>query len=167
MQALDWWKDHKPKEDKKAEGKFANFKPLNLTNINENQFPPCIINILNGVRDGKKRGLFTLIHFFRSIGLDKVELEKKIEEWNKKNNPPLKKGYITSQLSWAYNRKPLMPANCKEFYQGIGVCVPDNLCNSIKNPVNYIVRKNFAQNKNNKPEKKKSEKKLKQRRKLL
>ena len=155
MQALDWWKDNKPEDDKKAEGKFANFKPLELKNIKEAQFPPCIIKILNGMRDGKKRGLFALIHFFRSIGLDKVELEKKIEDWNKKNIPPLKQGYITSQLSWAYGRKPLMPANCKEFYQGIGVCVPDNLCNSIKNPVNYIVRKNFAENKNNKPEKKK------------
>jgi hypothetical protein len=53
-----------------------------------------------------------------------------------------------------------MPANCKEFYQGIAVCKPDNLCKQIKNPVNYIVRKNFAENKNNKLEKKdKSEKK--------
>ena len=157
MQALDWWKDQKPENDKKAEGKFANFKPLNLTNIKENQFPPCIINILKGIRDGKKRALFSLIHFFRSIGLDKTELEKKIEEWNKKNTPPLKQGYITSQLSWAYARKPLMPSNCKEFYQGIAVCVPDNLCKQIKNPVNYIVRKNFAENKNT--EKKKVEKK--------
>jgi hypothetical protein len=161
MQALDWWKDQKPEEDKKAEGKFANFKPLQLTNIKETQFPPCIINILKGVRDGKKRSLFSLIHFFRSIGMDKVELEKKIEEWNKKNIPALKQGYITSQLSWAYKRKPLMPANCKEFYQGIAVCVPDNLCKSIKNPVNYIVRKNFAENKNNKPENKKIKKKTK------
>jgi len=159
MQALDWWKDHKPEDDKKAEGKYANFKPLNLTNVNENQFPPCIINILNGVKDGKKRALFSLVHFFRSIGLDKLELEKKIEEWNKKNIPPLKQGYIVSQLSWAYHRKPLMPANCKEFYQGIGVCVPDNLCKQIKNPVNYIVRKNFAENKNS--NKKKIEKKPK------
>jgi hypothetical protein len=154
MQALDWWKDNIPQDDNKADGKYANFKPLNLTNVTENQFPPCIINILKGVRDGKKRALFALIHFSRSIGLDKLELEKKIEEWNKKNIPSLKKGYITSQLSWAYSRKPLMPANCKEFYQGIAVCTPDNLCKQIKNPVNYIVRKNFAENKNNKLEKK-------------
>jgi hypothetical protein len=156
MQALDWWKDNAPKDEKKAEGKYANFKPLDLKNINDNQFPPCIKNILNGVRDGKKRALFVLLHFFRSIGLDKLELEKKIEEWNKKNIPPLKKGYITSQLSWAYSRKPLMPPNCKEFYQGIAVCTPDNLCSQIKNPVNYIVRKNFAENNSKKPEKKKS-----------
>ncbi len=39
-----------------------------------------------------------------------------------------------------------MPANCKEFYQGIGVCNPDNICNAIKNPVNYVVRKNFMEN---------------------
>ncbi len=157
MQALDWWKDHKPEESKKADGKFANFKPLNLTNINASQFPPCINNLLKGMRDGKKRGLFALIHFFRSIGLDKTELEKKIEEWNKKNIPPLKQGYIMSQLSWAYSRKPLMPANCKEFYQGIAVCTPENLCRQIKNPVNYIVRKNFIENRNAKKSKNKKE----------
>ena len=161
MQALDWWKDNKPKDEKKAEGKYANFKPLNLKNINDNQFPPCIVNILKGIRDGKKRSLFALIHFFRSIGLDKTELEKKIEEWNKKNIPPLKQGYITSQLSWAYARKPLMPPNCKEFYQGLAVCTPDNLCKQIKNPVNYIVRKNFAENKNSKTTAKKKKVKKK------
>lgn len=155
MQALDWYKEYKPEEKEQAEGKYANFKPLELKNIKESQFPPCIINVLNGVTDGKKRSLFFLIHFFRSIGLDKVELEKKIQEWNKKNKPPLKDGYVLSQLSWAYKRKPLMPANCKEFYQGIGVCQPDNLCKTMKNPVNYIVRKNFAENKKEKPKQKK------------
>lgn len=157
IQALDWDRTNKisrGQTDQKAQGKYANFKPLNLTNITEAQFPPCITNILKGIRDGKKRALFTLIHFFRSIGMDKTKLEKKIEGWNKKNTPPLKQGYILSQLSWAYKRKPLMPPNCKEFYQGIGVCVPDNLCQSIKNPVNYIVRKNFAENKDNKTDNK-------------
>ena len=82
--------------------------------------------------------------------MEKEELEKRIEEWNKKNNPPLKQGYIKSQLSWSYNKKPIMPPNCKEFYEGIGVCIPDNLCDQIKNPVNYVVRKNFVGNKTKK-----------------
>ena len=79
--------------------------------------------------------------------MDKEELEKKIYEWNKKNNPPLKEGYIKSQLSWSYRKKPIMPSNCKEFYQGIGVCQPDNFCTAIKNPVNYVIRKNHFSNK--------------------
>ena len=97
--------------------------------------------------DGKKRALFVLINLFRSIGMDKDELEQRIEEWNKKNKPPIKKGYITSQLSWSYRKKPIMPPNCKEFYKGIGVCEPDNFCKKTKNPVNYVVRKNFSDNK--------------------
>ena len=156
MQALDWAKQNEIEsgEDKeKIKGKYANFKPIKLDNLSEENFPPCVQNILKGLVDGKKRALFVLINLFRSIGMDKEELEKKIEEWNKKNASPLTQGYITSQLSWSYARKPIMPQNCKEFYEGIGVCQPDNFCKMIKNPVNYVVRKNYQQNK---PDKKKS-----------
>ena len=96
--------------------------------------------------DGKKRATFVLINLFRSIGMDKDELEKRVYEWNKKNNPFLKQGYIKSQLSWAYRRKPVMPPNCKEFYQGIAVCTPDDFCRLIKNPVNYTVKKTLIEN---------------------
>ena len=153
MQALDWSKQNEieSKTDKeKLKGKYANFKPIKLDNLSEETFPPCVKKILKGLVDGKKRALFILINLFRSVGMDKEELEKKIEEWNKKNKPPLKQGYITSQLSWSYARKPIMPQNCKEFYKGIGVCEPNTFCNLIKNPVNYIVRKNYSQNKKTK-----------------
>ncbi|MFW6282639.1 MAG: hypothetical protein ACOC1P_01110, partial [Minisyncoccales bacterium] len=82
---------------------------------------------------------------FRSLGIEKEDIEKRIYAWNEKNEIPLKKGYIISQLSWSYRRKPLMPPNCREFYQGIGVCVPDELCNKIKNPVNYTIKKNLSE----------------------
>jgi len=144
IQALDWAKDNLKKEPaKKLEGKYADFKPIQLDNISEENFPPCVKKILEGMNDGKKRALTVLINLFRSIGMQKEDLEKQIFEWNKKNQIPLKQGYLISQLSWAYKRKPRMPQNCKEFYQGIGVCLPDNVCNAIKNPVNYVVRKNF------------------------
>ncbi len=147
--ALDWAKEVGIFEEKKEKisGKYADFKPLNLTNLTEEQFPPCIKKILQGLKDGRKRGLFVLIHFFRSLGLAKEEMEKKIYSWNEKNEYPLQLGYIKSQLSWAYKRKPLMPQNCREFYKGLGVCLSDSLCDKIKNPVNYTVRKNFAKNK--------------------
>ena len=152
-EALDWTKNNEIKSGiskEKIQGKYANFKPIKLVGVSENQFPPCINKILKGMVDGKKRALFVLINFFRSIGLDKDDMEKKILDWNQKNNPPLKQGYITSQLTWSYKRKPLMPPNCREYYQGMAVCVPDHLCNTVKNPVNYIIKKNFASNKSGK-----------------
>jgi hypothetical protein len=45
-------------------------------------------------------------------------------------------------------KKPIMPPNCSEFYKGVGVCSPDSLCKLIKNPVNYVVKKNFQFSKN-------------------
>ena len=38
-------------------------------------------------------------------------------------------------------KKRILPPNCKEFYQEIGICYPDNLCEKIKNPVSYSRRK--------------------------
>ena len=145
MQALDWDKENNLRKEK--EKKQNVFKPIKLTNLSEQNFPPCICRILQGLNDGKKRALFVLINFFRSLGMEKDELEKRINNWNKKNNPVLKQSYINFQLSWSYRKKPMMPPNCKEFYQGIGVCLPDNFCKLIKNPVNYIVKKNFIKNK--------------------
>jgi len=141
MQALDWHKENNL--DFKDEKKSFDYKPIKLTNLSEKNFPPCVQKILQGIEDGKKRALFILINFFRFIGMEKEELEKRIEDWNKKNKPPLNQAYIKSQLSWSYKKKPVMPSNCGEFYQGIGVCLPDALCKLIKNPVNYVVRKEF------------------------
>jgi len=151
MQALDWAKSSGfDKETKKnASGKYADFKPINLKQITEEQFPPCVRKILKGMQDGKKRGLFILINLFRSIGMEKEEFEKRIYDWNKKNEVPLKKGYIHSQLSWTYKRKPLLPPNCRKFYQELGICSPDKTCSRIKNPINYVVKKNFAENNRN------------------
>lgn len=139
MQALDWNKENSFKEEKKT----FEFRPINITDRSEKTFPPCIKQILLGVNDGKKRALFALINFFRSIGTEKDELEGILYSWNEKNNPKLQTGYIKAQILWALKKKPMLPPNCGEFYQGIGVCIPDSLCKKIKNPVNYVVRKNF------------------------
>lgn len=144
--ALDWNKEHSPKQEKKD----FDFKPIKLSNLSEAHFPPCIQKILSGLSDGRQRAIFILINFFRSIGMDKEELEQRLEEWNKKNKPPLKQGILKTQLSFSYRKKPIMPPNCKEYYQGIGVCEPDNFCSKIKNPVNYTVRKNRLDGKNKK-----------------
>ena len=147
MQAVDWDRENKifrGESEEKVTGKYAEFKPIKLDRILEENFPPCVKRILNGLADGRKRTLFVLINLFRSVGMDKEELEKKINEWNTKNEVPLKKGYIISQLLWSYKRKPIMPQNCRTFYQDIGICTPDEFCPKIKNPVNYVVRKSFV-----------------------
>ncbi|MGY4884957.1 MAG: DNA primase small subunit domain-containing protein [Nanobdellota archaeon] len=155
LQALDWNREANP--DKSIiSSREVGFKPVKIDKISEEHFPPCLKNILKGISDGKKRSLFVLINLFRSVGMDKDEIEKRIYDWNKKNEVPLREGYIITQIAWAYRKKPIMPPNCKEFYQGIGVCQPDEFCKLIKNPVNYLIRKNYLANN------KASEKKTKQ-----
>jgi len=149
IQALDWAKEHAPVSEKK----IIDFKPIQITDRSEKNFPPCIKKILEGISDGKKRALFSLINFLRSIGVEKDELEKIIYLWNDKNKPPLQRGYIQAQISWALRHKPTFPPNCKEFYQGIGVCFPEGFCYSVRNPINFIIKKNFQLEKKKSPKK--------------
>jgi DNA primase catalytic subunit len=142
--ALDWAKDNLKENETKATGKYAEFKPIKLDNILEENFPPSIQKLLQGISDGKKRGLFVLLNFFRSIGMDKEELEKRIEEWNKKNKPSLKRGYIVAQLLWGYKNKPVLPPNFdKDYYNGIGI-IPTEEELRFKNPVNYMIKKSLS-----------------------
>ena len=141
--ALDWH-EHKEKKEKKQVSDMPEIK-LDHSRL---QHPPCIELILKGMADGNKRAVFILINYFRSLGLDFQEIEKKLEEWNKKNTLPLKEGYIKSQISWAERNKKMLPPNCdKDYYKAIGVCNPDNLCRKIKNPVNYAIRKHLISRK--------------------
>ena len=122
-------------DEEESTHKTYNFDKLTL---NEDLFPPCMKRILNGLEDGRKRALFSLINFYKNFDMDWKELESKIYEWNDKNKPPLKKGYIRSQLSWHQKQhKVVPPPNCKAHYQEIGVCFPDNICKKIKNPLSY------------------------------
>lgn len=146
MQALDW---HKANNNEEAGKKTFDYKPIKLTNLSETYFPPSIQKILKGVGDGRKRALFVLINLFRSIGVEKDELEKRIEEWNKKNTVPLKQGYIKSQLMWSYRNKVAPPPNFdKDYYKGVGV-IPNEEELRFKNPVNYVVKKSLSNNKDN------------------
>ncbi|MFH1365599.1 MAG: DNA primase small subunit domain-containing protein [archaeon] len=144
-EALDW---NNQKNIGKQEKKVFNQEQIKIKDFSEKNLPPCVKDILNGMdKDGKKRALFVLINIFRSSGMEKDELEEKIYEWDKKNKPMLGETYIKPQLSWNFRRKPLLPPNCKEFYQGIGVCTPDEFCKTIKNPLNYLIRKATNSNK--------------------
>jgi len=109
-------------------------------------FPPSIKKILQGVKDGRKRALFVLLNFFRSIGIEKQELEKRIEDWNRKNEIPLKEGYIKSQLAWSYRNKIVLPPNYdKDYYKGIGI-IPTEEELRYKNPVSFMTKRNFKNN---------------------
>jgi hypothetical protein len=144
MQALDWCRDNSFDEKKQSlpERQFA---PVSVDlSMADRLFPPSIKKILEGIKDGKKRALFILINFFRSLGTEKQELEKQIDGWNKKNPEPLHESYIKAQLAWSYRNKVSPPPNYdKDYYKGIGV-IPTQEEMKFKNPVNYVLRKNSS-----------------------
>ena len=129
------------KEEKKKEEKKT---PMIRGRIPEASFPPCIKNIMKGLNDGRKRSLFILVNFLRKANWSWEEIEKRIHEWNSKNNPPLKDNYINTQIKWfSRQNRSLLPPNCdnQHFYVDIGICTPDNICKSVKNPASYLLRK--------------------------
>ena len=137
VQALDW--EELKTEPEKQVREFAEIEGR----IHENKFPPCMKLILNGLTDGRKRALFALLNFLKCCNWGWQEIEQRIREWNQeKNAEPLKEGYIISQLNWhRRNAKKVPPSNCREYYQEIGVCQPDETCKTIKNPLSYVKRK--------------------------
>lgn len=138
-EALDWYAKfiEKPRKKRAPKRKLltAEFK------VPEEFFPPCIKNILKGLSDGRKRSTFTLINFLRVMGYDWDEIESKLFEWNERNERPLSRSFLTSQLNWnkAQATRNLLPANCDSdlFYKSIGICQPDDTCKLIRNPVAY------------------------------
>ena len=114
------------------------------TAITEEFFPPCIRIASNGLEDGKKRFVFIATNFLKSLGWKIEDIEKYLLDWNKRNNNPLKDGYIINQMNWFKRQsKAVLPPNCNNqmYYVSIGICHPDNLCKLIKNPANYARRK--------------------------
>lgn len=114
------------------------------TALPSTMFPPCIKKILEGLEDGKKRSVFILINFLTCSGWGYDDIEKLIMEWNKKNKEPLRDVYWMSQLKYhKIQKKKILPPNCanKAYYQDIRVCLPDERCRRITNPVNYAKRR--------------------------
>ncbi len=144
IQAIDWGKTKQQSEEKEKQSE-KKYKEIIIKDLTPSLFPPCISEILKGIKqDGRKRALFILVNFFKSLKLNDEEIEKKVEEWNLKNYKPLKQSYIRSQLSWYKRQKTMLPPNCdKPHYKELAVCKPDNFCKFIKNPVNYTIKKSF------------------------
>ena len=147
LQAIDWQKTYEIENQKQtinySDSKpKGDYEPIKIENLKEDDFPPAILKILKGMEDGKKRALFILINFYRALGKTIEETEIIINEWNKKNTPPLRQGYINAQLIWASKNKVVPPPNFdNEIYKAIGVYELDSLSEKTKNPVNYVVRK--------------------------
>lgn len=120
-----------------------NFAPVNLP-LDENKLPPCIKIILNGLSDGRKRSVFILTNFLRSIGKNKEEITSFLLDWNKRNNGPLKENLIVSQVDYAFSGKSYPPPNCdaKGYYKFFNVCFPNETCKLIKNPLAYYIKLN-------------------------
>ena len=144
VEALDWAAKYK----EEIKGELPRLRqPKQIKFIPEVYFPPCIRRMLEGMADGKKRGLFVLINFLRNMGWDSEKIEQRITEWNGKNMPSLTANYVRSQLRWHFRQgdRNLAPPNCENenFYKSMGL---HDLCRDlhaqgIKNPVSYPIRR--------------------------
>ncbi|MEA2037828.1 MAG: hypothetical protein U9O94_10060 [Nanoarchaeota archaeon] len=141
--------DFKPNIEETTKKEYADYEELKDA-IPVKFFPPCVIRILDGLEDGKKRSMFVLTNFLTSVGWGYDQIEKILDEWNKKNPEPLRDVLIKGQIRHHKQRKSkIMPPNCanKSYYKDFGICLPDNFCAKIKNPVNYAIIKAKIANK--------------------
>ncbi|MDP2672670.1 MAG: hypothetical protein Q8O84_02565, partial [Nanoarchaeota archaeon] len=162
-QAFDWAAKQSTiimEEDVKKITQRTNNHSKLTSPAKEEYFPPCIQKALkNGLEDGKKRFLFTLVNFLYSSGYGDEEIELVTKKWNKKNPEPLRENYLLAQLSWHKRQKDkILPPNCDNpsYYLALQICRPDGLCRMIKNPTNYVLRKVSLNNPKIKKKRKKS-----------
>jgi hypothetical protein len=141
VQALDFIEDRR--EEKKEKRTDRDFERPDDA-IPEQHFPPSIKNILQGLEDGRKRGLFILINFYRCVGYSWNKIESKMWEWNDRNKEPLREAYVKSQLRWHRNRNDDVPPpnyDSNGYYKDMQVYEGDNLEEKVSNPVSYAFRK--------------------------
>jgi DNA primase catalytic subunit len=110
--------------------------------LSENLFPPCIKAISQGLKDGRKRAMFALVNFLQNVGWGHEQIEAYVREWNDKNPEPLRESEVEGHLRYhKQSRRGMLPPNCRSFYEDLGVCHPDSVCNKVKNPVTYTTRR--------------------------
>jgi hypothetical protein len=120
------------------------YREVKITDFSSKIYPPSINKILAGMGDGRKRALFILLSFFKSLRMPDERIQKEIEIWNAKNKEQLPPSYIKGQLMWYAKNKPKLPPNFdKPYYKEIGI-IPSQEELKFKNPVNYAVKKSFA-----------------------
>ncbi|MEK6857309.1 MAG: hypothetical protein AABX39_01845, partial [Nanoarchaeota archaeon] len=133
-----------------------------VTAVPEQYFPPCIKLILQGLKDGKKRSVFTLTNFLTCNGWGYEDIQKLMTDWNKKNPEPLRDVIIKGHLNYHKKQnKKILPPNCsnKAYYAELGICQPDSFCQKITNPANYSLLKQKIVSENKPVRKRKIDKK--------
>ncbi len=140
-QALIAHEGEEQEKEKTSKKQYEFAESLALSNVSENDFPAPIKKLLKGLTDGRKRGLFILITFLRCLNFPPEYVAAKVHEWNKRNQAPLKEGYIKSQLDWMFRqKKKILPPNYSNdsFYKDLGLL---DKAPETKNPVGDVVRK--------------------------
>ncbi len=112
-----------------------------FTGVTEEMFPKSIKILLNGLQEGRKRGLFVLMTFLKCLNFPDDYINQKVREWNEKNTPPLKEGYIKAQLDWnSKQKKKILPPNYANdnFYKDLKLI---DSTPAEKNPLVEVLRK--------------------------
>jgi DNA primase catalytic subunit len=140
IDALDWKAKELSFIREIKEIEYKEFKPIKIKFENiEEAFCDCIKKILEGMKsDGRKRALFVLVTYLRSLGFDFERIESIVREWNNKNYKPLKESYIKGQLNWFKKQtKTILPPNHELaiYYDDIGIL--GETCKKFKNPLSY------------------------------
>ena len=133
--------DVETKDEEKVYKKYENYEKVDIKGVTEEMFPQPIKKLLRGLKDGKKRGLFILITFLRSLNFPPDYINQKVRDWNKLNEPQLKEGYIRSQIDWHLKQKRnILPPNYDNpgFYKDLGLLdgKPE-----VKNPIVEVIRR--------------------------
>lgn len=150
VQAMDMISQSENNKDSGRKSKNHSNISVNDLDVDEDDFPPTIENILDGLEDGRKRGLFILINFFDTLGFEWEWIEDRIWVWNQENKEPLPETYVRSQLSWHKSRDETVPPpnyDSDGYYKDMQVYEGDNLEERVSNPVAYVMKKNGAKNK--------------------
>jgi predicted RNA-binding Zn-ribbon protein involved in translation (DUF1610 family) len=135
------WKKTVTTEEEKSYKKYSSYDKIDIAGVTEEMFPEPIKKLLKGLKEGKKRGLFILVTFLRSLNFPADYINQKTREWNKLNEPPLKEGYVKSQIDWHLRqKKTILPPNYENpsFYRDLGLLDKKP---EAKNPVSEVIRK--------------------------
>ena len=138
--ALEWQREFNKEEERVEKKRYEGYEKIKLEGVTEDMFPKPIKKLLRGIGDGKKRGLFILLTFLKSLNFPEEYIQVKIREWNKLNDPPLKEGYIKSQIDWHLRqKKQIMPPNYnnESFYKDLGLL---DETPKAKNPIVEVMR---------------------------
>lgn len=142
LQAMDAYAQVVMRQEEEAlkkkmvrEQRAKEFEPL-TEKIPEELFPPTIQALLEPLKDGKKRALFILTNFLRSVGYSAPETIARLDKWNQKHAEPLRASYFEGQMRYVTQDKdPVMPPNYDNDAYSIVSVEQDELEKKVKNPV--------------------------------